>query len=134
MDKSNPPTTFGIFKPTHHTLIAFYSPEALQAARQALYAEGFSAAAMSEYTAQEMLELADAELATHSPLAIFGYEVNLLRKNRELAERGCGFLVVHAPEEEQAQKIADLVHDWKPAGAQHFGRFLIEDLVERQPG
>jgi len=134
MDKTNPPTTFGVFKPVGHTLIAFYTEAELQAAVKSLSTQGFSPSSLVHYTAAEMKRQVDAELLTASPLATFGYELDLIREHKALAERGCSFLVVDAPTDILADRVADFVRTVKPATAQHYGRFMIEDLTEKSPG
>lgn len=134
MDKLNPPTTFGIFKPVGHTLLAFATPDALRNASHALAALGFGGTGLVEYSAAEMLRLADEEIHAAGLLANFGYELDLLRAHRELAQQGCGFLIVHAPDDRLSAQVADLVATLRPVAAQHYGRFLIRDLTEHKPG
>jgi hypothetical protein len=134
MDKRNPPTTFGVFKPVGHTLLAFQTTDQLRSAQQALAAAGFAATSMVHYSAPEMLQLADEEIQAAGLLANFGYELDLLRAHRVLAEQGCSFLIVHAPDDGLAALVANLVSTLQPAAAQHYGRFLIQDLTERAPG
>ena len=134
MDKHNPPTTFGVFKPVGHTLLAFQTAGEVRAAQQALGALGFTATSMVEYSADEMLRLADEEIQAVGMLAGFGYELDLLRTHRMLAEQGCNFLVVRAPDDGHFTLIANLVGTLQPASAQHYGRFLIRDLTENAPG
>ena len=134
MDKSTPPITFGVFKPVGHTVIAFRDPHDLHAARLHLQTHGFRGPDMVHYSAQEMLGLSNDELHVASPLASFGYEMDLLRVHHRLAEQGCSFLVVHAPSEALQARVADLVQRVKPASAQHYGRLLIRDLTEPAPG
>jgi hypothetical protein len=134
MDKTNPPTTFGVFKPVGHTLMAFSTDDALQAARAALAEKGFGPARMVEYTPQEMLAQVDAELKDSSPLANFGYELDLVRLHKAFAEDGCSFLVVETKDDTSAAVVADLVRAVHPVTAQRYGRFMIEDLTEKLPG
>lgn len=134
MNKQDPPTTFGVFKPVGHTLFAFHTQDQLQTAMRSLAAMGFAAASMVQYSPQEMLLLADGELMAAGPLANFGYELDLLHHHKTLAQQGCGFLVVHAPGEALANRVATLVAALQPASAQHYGRFLIQDLTETAPG
>lgn len=134
MDKQDPPTTFGVFKPVGHTLLAFHSQEQLHTAMRDLARMGFAASTMVQYSAEEMLSLADGELRGAGPMANFGYELDLLHQHKSLAQQGCGFLVVHAPHEAQAARVATLVATLQPASAQHYGRFLIQDLTETAPG
>jgi hypothetical protein len=134
MDKHNPPTTFGVFKPVGHSVISFRTQEELRSATQALADMGFAPSAMVEYSPQEMLVLATAELQAAGSLANFGYELDLLKVRHGLAEQGCSFLIVHAPDDVQAARVASLVSSMQPVGAQHYGRFLIQDLTEPKMG
>ena len=134
MNKQHPPTTFGVFKPVGHTLIALRTPQELEAAQVKLVALGFASSSMVHYTAAEMLAQVDAELLTASPLATFGYELDLVRVHGDLARQGCSFLVVEAPTDALADQVAELVSALHPASAQHYGRFLIKDLTEKPPG
>lgn len=134
MDKTNPPTTFGVFKPVGHTLMAFQTRDALNAAERALAEKGFGPARMVRYTPQEMLAQVDAELQTASPLANFGYELDLVRLHKAFAEDGCSFLVVETSDDASATLVADLVTSLRPVTAQRYGRLMIEDLTEKLPG
>lgn len=134
MDKAAPPISFGVFKPVGHTVIAFHTPEALHTARKQLLALGFGGAAMVDYSAEEMLELTQAELHVASPLSNFGYEMDLLRLHHRLARQGCCFLVVHAPKSAQQGLVSGVMKALKPASAQHYGHLLIADLTELAPG
>lgn len=134
MDKNNPPLSFGVFKPVGHTVMAFQSDTDLQSAVHALTEHGFSNLSWVRYTPEEMSILVDAELQSASPLATFGYELDLTKVHRILAEQGCSFLVVHAPGKEQAEMVADIAHTMKAVAAQHYGTFMIEDVIEFTPG
>jgi hypothetical protein len=134
MNKQDHPTTFGVFKPVGHTLIAFHTDGELQSAVAALTALGFLDASLLRYSAAEMAAQVDAELQAASPLAGFGYELDLIHAHRDLALKGCSFLIVHAPTDSLSAQVAELVRSMKPASAQHYGRLLIEDLTEKAPG
>lgn len=129
MDKTNPPKTFGVFKPVGHTVIAFRSAADLQAAVSALMAQGFAGSTMVQYTPEEMMAQVDAELQTASPLASFGYELDLSKAHRALAQSGCSFLVVYAPHDAQAERVAAVVRTSRAVTAQHYGTFMIEELT-----
>jgi hypothetical protein len=125
MDKANPTTTFGVFKPVGHTLIAFYTEDELNAAVAALMRLGFLKSSMVRYSAAEMAAQVDAELLAASPLANFGYELDLIHLHTDLAKKGCCFLVVDAPTDVLSAQVAALVPSIKPATAQHYGHLLI---------
>ena len=74
------------------------------------------------------------QLQSASPLATFGYELDLVKADVELTENGCSFLVVHAPQEAQAERVAAMVRATEAVTAQHYGTFLIEDVIALPPG
>lgn len=129
MDKNNPPETFGVFKPVGHAVMALRTTDDLRAVIDALAAQGFSGADVVTYTPQEMAQLARSERQAASPLAAFGYELELLDTHLALAESGCSFLVVHAPEEAMVKRVAEIALNLNAVSAQHYGRFMIEDLI-----
>lgn len=134
MNKSNPPETFGVFKPVGHTVIAFQSIADMQAAVSSLTEQGFAESTLVRYTPQEMTAQVDAELQNASPLASFGYELDLIKAHRALAESGCSFLIVYAPDDEQAKRVAVVARTMKAAAAQHYGTFMIEEIIDLTPG
>ena len=134
MDKSDPPTSFGVFKPVGHTVIAFESADLVQAAASALLAQGFEASDMVRYTPGEMVAQVDAQVANASPLASVGQDLNLIMAHRALAEKGCSFLVVHAPNDKTAASVDELVHSMHATAAQRYGMFIVEELVDPPPG
>lgn len=134
MNKLDPPTSFGIFKPVGHTLMAFRDDTQLREAVESLESIGFTSESWVSYAPSEMIEQINAQLSAYNPLANFGYELDLVHAHKLLAEQGSSFLVVEAPTEDLAAKVATLVGHIKPVAAQHYGRLLIEDLTERSPG
>ena len=130
MDKSNPPESFGVFKPVGHTVIAFREEVHLKEAMAALLRLGFANTAIVSYTAQEMAKQAAAEQFAAGPLAGFGYELDLVKTHLALAQQGCCFLVVHAPKGEQAAQVAEIARSMNAQSAQHYGRFMIEEVID----
>ena len=129
MDKSNQPQTFGVFKPTGHTVLAFKSVADQEAAIGALTAQGFAEADMVRYSPQVMAALARSERQAASPLAAFGYELELVDTHLALAETGCSFLVVPAAEDALVERVGEVAVRLEAASAQHYGRFMIQDLI-----
>jgi hypothetical protein len=134
MDKSHPPESFGVFKPVGHTVIAYRSAADLQAAVDRLKVQGFVDADLVHYTPQQMIDQVDAELPSASPLASIGQDLNLIKAHRALAEKGCSFLVVHAPQAEQAERVAVIARSTRAVAAQHYGRFIVEELIDAPAG
>jgi hypothetical protein len=134
MDKTDPPQAFGVFKPVGSTVIAFRSAADMQAAVNSLLEQGFADSTMVRYTPAEMTVQVEANLQTASPLASFGYELDLVKAHGVLAENGCSFLVVHAPDDAQAEQVAAVARSTKAVSAQHYGTFMIEELTGLTPG
>ena len=51
-----------------------------------------------------------------------------------LAQSGCSFLVVNAPEDEQAERVAAVARRLDAVVAQRYGRFIIEELIDKTHG
>lgn len=57
-----------------------------------------------------------------------------MRAHRALAESACSFRVVHAPDDDLAERVAVVARTMKALAAQRCGRFIIEALVAQPPG
>nr|WP_295778530.1 hypothetical protein [Rhodoferax sp.] len=112
-----------------HTVMALRSTTDLESAIVALAQQGFAPAEIVTYSPLEMAQLARSERKAASPLAAFGYELELLDTHLALAESGCSFLVVPAPDEALVTRVAEVALLHNAASAQHYGRFMIEDLI-----
>lgn len=134
MDKQNIPESFGVFKPVGHVVIAFRTANDLERAEAALHEQGFAASDIVRYTPAEMIDQVDAQVERASPLAAIGQDLNLIKAHRELAQDGCSFLVVHAPEQAHVDKVIEVAHALKAVAAQRYGRFITEELVTGDPG
>lgn len=130
MEKKETPQAFGVFKPVGHVVVSFPPDTDLDAVSRALSEAGFKAPDVRRYAAREMVEQADRDMAEATPLASLGQELNLVKAHRALAEQGYGFLVVHAPKEEHAARVAEVVRRFGAERAQYYGRMVIEELIE----
>jgi len=134
MNKADPPRSFGVFKPVDHTLVAFSDKKSLDDAALHLTAAGILTDEFTIYTPQEMIAQTAADLQGASALAEVGQELNLIKMHRELAQRGCHFLVVPTKNDAVAREVADLVRPLGALTAQHYGTFLVEDLIDPADG
>jgi hypothetical protein len=134
MEKSDPPQAFGVFKPVGHVVVSFESADDAAAAAQLLRERGFGAEDLVRYTPQQMLAQVDTDLAQASPLASIGQELNLIKAHRGLAERGYSFVIVHAPSDAQVEQVTEVARSTRAYTAQSYGRFIIEELIDRTPG
>ncbi|MGC4060207.1 MAG: hypothetical protein QM749_04895 [Aquabacterium sp.] len=134
MDKQNRPKAFGVFKPVNHVLMAFRNETDLHAAETALSQQGFTEQDMTSYEPQEMLRQADEDIRNAGILANIGQELNLVKAHRDFAEAGCSFLAVHVGDDEAIKRAADIARQTHAASAQHYGRFVIEELISSPRG
>ena len=132
MDKSNPPVSFGVFKPVDHILLSLKSAELAQAVSAKLLDDGFSRGDLTNYTPQEMVRQVDAQVTTASPLASVGQDLNLILAHRALAEQGCSFLVVHAPKSDQIERVRNIANTMGATTAQRYGSLIVEELMDAQ--
>ena len=123
------PTSFGVFSPTGHVVMAFATDGEAERARQLLINNGFVEGDVTHYNKDEvMAELEKSEEQAKSPAQI-GQEVAKVDEYLVLAKQGCGFLVLHAPEDKDAERAVATV---KPLGlkfAEKYNRLTIEELA-----
>jgi hypothetical protein len=129
MTKADHPQSFGAFKPVGHVVVAMPDDPRAAAAAQALRAAGFEAEDVLEYTAAEENDEMDRMLQHASDLAGFGYEISLMRRYQQLAKQGASWLIVFAPDDEQARTVAEVVKAHGALMAEKYHRLVVEDLI-----
>lgn len=129
MQEIQHPTSFGVFKPVGHVVVSFAAETDLDAVCAALGEQGFDADAIQRLSAAEMIVQADGDIARASPMAAIGQELNLVKAQRELAVLGNSFLVIKAAKDDEARRVAAVAECHAATRAQHYGRWLIEELI-----
>lgn len=129
MTKADHPQSLGAFKPVGHVVVAMPDDASAVQATQALREQGFEADDILAYTAAEEDDEMDRMLRHTSDFAGFGYEVTLMRRYKELASRGASWLIVFAPEDEQAARVVGAVRRHGALLAEKYHRLVIEDLL-----
>jgi hypothetical protein len=130
MEDSDDQHAYGVFKPTGHVVISFPGAQQADAAAQALAAIGVDGDAVRRLSDREMLAQTARDLQHGDALASLGQEMNLVKAHRALAELGYHWLIVRAPGDAQAQRVAELAREHGAERAQAYGRFVIEELIE----
>jgi hypothetical protein len=127
--KAKFPTTFGVFSPTGHVVMAFASDGDAERARGLLIQNGFAAEDVVHYGKNEvMAALKKSEKQSASPLQI-GQEVEKVDEYLALAEKGCGFIALHAKEDEAAKRAVSLVKHLGLKLAEKYNALTIEKLA-----
>ena len=123
------PTSFGVFSPTGHVVMAFPSDAEAERARQLLLDNGFQPADVIHYgNAEVTAELEKSEEHASDPLQI-GQEVAKVEEYLRMAKEGNGFLVLHAPEDETAKSAVAVVRSCGLKFAEKYNRLTIEELA-----
>jgi hypothetical protein len=121
------PQAYGVFKPVGHVVAAF-PPDADEAgAVAALGAAGLEIT--QRYSPEQMAAQAKRNIEDAGVLAGIGQELNLVKTHRELALAGSSFLVIRTPGSEQAREAGDIVGRHGASRAQHYSRWMIEELL-----
>ena len=129
MTKADHPQSFGAFNPVGHVVVAMPDDAHAGKAVRALLAAGFERDDVLEYTAAEENDEMDRMLQHTSDFAGFGYEVTLMRRYKELAGQGASWLIVFAPEDVQAERVAVAAREHGALLAEKYHRLVIEDLI-----
>ena len=129
MTKAEMPTSFGVFSPTGHVVIAFESDADAKNARQALIGDGIGVDKITLYRSDEVLSQIEGSRKTDNKIFQMGQEEEKVKRYTELARQGCGFLVVYAPSDEDSKRVMDIVHPLKPKFAEKYNRLTLEELA-----
>ena len=134
MSDDDVPKAFGVFKPVGHVLMSFRDDRAAQLAADAFAEAGFASDDIHFVASHDVVEGASKDVADAGFLASVGQELNLVKQHLELARRGHGFVGVRADDDDAAQRIASIARRMGADRAQHYGTFVIEELIEPGTG
>lgn len=127
----------GIFYPTGHVVAAFDNAEVADEARQALLDAGFESDHVVAIDAAEMRREAGENLEHRGPLSI-GASVPVRQKQLELAEDGCHFLMIFAPDDEDHERVKQALAGVSTRYAVKYRALVIEniaiDMTSGKPG
>jgi len=129
LTKEDHPLSFGVFSPVGHVVVAFADDASAGAAARALRETGFEDEDILQYSAHEESEEMSRMLDGISGAAGFGHEVCLMRQYKALADEGCGWLVVYAPDKAHCEKVVATARQHGAMLAEKYGRLVIEDLL-----
>ncbi|HKX40146.1 MAG TPA: hypothetical protein VJO99_03240 [Burkholderiaceae bacterium] len=121
--------TTGILNPVGHVVLAFEDDAATTVAVAALSEVGFSEPDILAYTAEEATPRLRERVRTASEASGFGYEITLMRRYLSYAEEGAGWLIVYAPNDDAAQRVAKVAEQCNALCAVRYHRFANEDLI-----
>lgn len=123
------PTSFGVFSPTGHIVMAFPDDKNAEMARAALLAGGFSEDEVTRYNSADVIRESErSNEQAANPLQI-GQDVAKIAEYLALAKEGSGFLVVHAPENDRTKQAIAIVQPYGLKFAEKYNRLTLEELA-----
>jgi hypothetical protein len=128
MTKQDLPHSLGAFKPVGHVLMALRDEDTAREAERALHDAGFDEEDVLQFTAGEHEGRMDAMLDHASDFAGFGYEIVLMRRYKKLSAEGCRWLLIYAPNDEEAETVGDIARRFGSPMAVKYHRLVEEDL------
>jgi hypothetical protein len=123
------PTSFGVFSPTGHVVMAFANGKSAEMAQLALLAGGFSRDEVTRYNKEDVIRECERSNEQASNPVQIGQDVSKIEEYLALAREGCGFLVVHAPEDERSKQALAIVHPYGLKFAEKYNRLTLEELA-----
>jgi len=129
MTKSDLPQSLGTYNPVGHVLLALPSEALALEASDALRNIGFDDDDVLHYSAEEERDQMERMLAHASELSGFGYEVTLMRRYQALAQAGCSWLLVYAPDAPHAERVAEVARRFGARSAVKYHWLVVEDLL-----
>ena len=125
---------WAVFYPKGYVVIIFPTTGNVTGAMEALVVAGWSQADVVPFTNAEMIARYEQHQAKQgwleklqSTLAEYGQEAQYLRDLLDLAHAGNQFLMVYAPESDQANHVRDIV---KPFGPVKLTLYKSEGIVD----
>lgn len=120
----------GQFYPTGYIVAMFPGEDAARAAGQALAAAGVGTDELSLITPDLMMgDVARTVGSGDMPLPSAGTEGDTIRRFAHLAAQGHWALMIHAPDNDDAERAMKALENHRPSHAQRYRRLVIEDLA-----
>lgn len=129
MTKADLSQSLGAFKPVGHVLVAVRDDALAAEAEQALRDAGFDEEDILHFSADEHGDRIGYMLDHASEFAGFGYEIVLMRRYKKLCDEGYRWLLVYAPEDHEAERVAEVAKRLGAPVAVKYHRLVEEDLV-----
>lgn len=118
----------GIFYPTGHMLVAFADSKLAAKGKSALKKAGFDDEQLLSIDARTMVHEAQENLDKPGLLSV-GASLPARQKQLELAQQGCDFILIQAPEEEDHLRAIHCLEGLSVTYAVKYRALIIEDLI-----
>ncbi|MEO6410751.1 MAG: hypothetical protein ABIO45_18635 [Burkholderiaceae bacterium] len=94
-----------------------------------LHQQGFLVEDVLHFGADEGRDDMAKMLDGASDFAGFGYEITLMRRYLDLSSKGCRWVLVYAPEDDQAEKVQAAAQRYDSPMAVKYHSLAVEDLI-----
>jgi len=121
--------SFGALNPVGHVVMAFDSDQVAADARSALLDGGTPDEDILVFASAELEPRLSEMLRNASGTASIGYEVTLMRRYLALMQENAGWLIVYAPEDAQAERVAEVARRFHAKSAVRYRTLASEELV-----
>jgi len=123
------PLSFGAFAPVDYVVVALPDEAAAAALAADLHEAGFAQDDIVRISAADMALRLKALLPDVSGAAGFGSEAHYMSNYYALAQQGCPWLLVRAPETEQETRVATLARSRGAKVANKYNMLTLEELI-----
>lgn len=123
------PLRLGAFTPVGCVVVALESDDEARRMAETLAAAGFADEDVDFFPAKVMTEELEDLLPGVSGAAGFGWEIESMRHYLVLAQQGCGWLIVRAPDRAKEAKVADIARQHGAKVANKYNRLVVEELL-----
>lgn len=127
-EEENFPTQFGIFYPTGYIVVAFPEKDDACKVQDDLMTGGYEESECKLYESDKIASVAKSHLEDAGPIATLGSSDDYEEKHLEAAKEGCTFLVIHAPNDVDAERVMRVVRRVSFKLAHRYHHLAIRDL------
>jgi len=120
---------YGVFKPVGNVVVALPADVDASAVVTRLAQAGVPVDDIKVMYGDEMTRQAEFDIQHSGWLATVGQELNLVKAHRALAEQGCSFVIVAAPDAAARETVAAIARQFGALRAQWYGHLVIEELI-----
>ncbi len=121
-------TDFGAFYPTGHIVIAFEQYEKANRVCEELKSEGFKEQDCELHRSEEVADTARRNLENTGLMARVGKSVAAIKEHLHAAENGATFLLVHAPNDRDTERVLQAISGKQVVLAHRYHHLAIEEL------
>ena len=128
--------SFGVFYPLHYIVAAFDTPERADEVRQMFVDAGFDdsevASVTGSFVTSKLESMSGATWLDRFKIgfaSFLGTELGYIEDDTKLAQRGAGFLFVHAPDDATTAKAESLLTRTHPLSARRYDHAGIRRLI-----